>query len=520
MMPSVKNVSEVIDSLSESSVCYILHNMAFSDLEETDLQSLLTTPIHFEVEQNQAETRLPKINTRNKFVGGKDSDYPVKFLSKESWYLHLVAFCAKCILPGTISERLMRSSRLIEAMLDWVSTPQNYVEFVDFCLNENSLNTLICRVKETVQFLSKELASFLCNIPSSYDSVSNRERISENILSLVIPEYISDIFIYYKNEERNLSIFQQSEKHTNKDSHLLLEYFEAFWNTDDNELKILLSIPLKQFHGEYNNDINRPKVVGTVFSDTKSKPVNLLKNIFSLRLIALVCICKAVLDLFKEGMKNTSVVLKNHHLYSDADNFISIHDMCAFVAVSLEKLNVLKYLINTGKIHPSRCVDPDGRNLIIAATSASKLNIIKYLITEVEPPININDKSHSGNTALHIAVCLNNLDLVKLLVDTGGASVDPVNINGNGTTPLHMAAMYGHTSIAEFLVQRSADLNSRTTLDGLTPFQLALTYQHNELANWLHQMNTAHRKVSPSSSISQHLSLKQTTLESLRKKFQ
>ncbi|VDP98717.1 unnamed protein product [Trichobilharzia regenti] len=77
-----------------------------------------------------------------------------------------------------------------------------------------------------------------------------------------------------------------------------------------------------------------------------------------------------------------------------------------------------------------------------------------------------------------------------------------------------------HTSIAEFLVQRSADLNSRTTLDGLTPFQLALTYQHNELANWLHQMNTAHRKVSPSSSISQHLSLKQTTLESLRKKFQ
>lgn len=62
---------------------------------------------------------------------------------------------------------------------------------------------------------------------------------------------------------------------------------------------------------------------------------------------------------------------------------------------------------------------------------------------QLNPPININAKCESGNTALHVAVSQNNLEIARMLLETGGATVDVVNMNGNGATPLHMAAMFG-----------------------------------------------------------------------------
>ena len=53
--------------------------------------------------------------------------------------------------------------------------------------------------------------------------------------------------------------------------------------------------------------------------------------------------------------------------------------------------------------------------------------------------------------------------------------------NELGETPLHFAALEGRKEIAELLITKGADVNSRTR-DGLTPLDRAIKYQRNETA--------------------------------------
>ena len=52
-----------------------------------------------------------------------------------------------------------------------------------------------------------------------------------------------------------------------------------------------------------------------------------------------------------------------------------------------------------------------------------------------------------------------NLEVVKLLTETGGA--DPTTRNNNRNTPLHLAAINGHTAgVSLLLDQQPADIDS------------------------------------------------------------
>ncbi|VDP92289.1 unnamed protein product [Echinostoma caproni] len=89
-------------------------------------------------------------------------------------------------------------------------------------------------------------------------------------------------------------------------------------------------------------------------------------------------------------------------------------------------------------------VKPDRLRWLGNILRMSPSGLLRYtMLADLSPPINVNTKCESGNTALHVAVSQNNVEIAKLLLETGGATVDVVNSIGNGATPLHMAAMFG-----------------------------------------------------------------------------
>ncbi|KAL4237481.1 hypothetical protein ACF0H5_002197 [Mactra antiquata] len=83
------------------------------------------------------------------------------------------------------------------------------------------------------------------------------------------------------------------------------------------------------------------------------------------------------------------------------------------------------------------------------------LHILKYRRGEID----LNQKNHTGLTALHYAVLTNNLDSVKLLI-TNGANV--CSQDEYGFSPLHTAAALGFLQVTTLLIVHGADVFSLT----------------------------------------------------------
>ena len=76
----------------------------------------------------------------------------------------------------------------------------------------------------------------------------------------------------------------------------------------------------------------------------------------------------------------------------------------------------------------------------------------------------------AGASALHYAVMKGALPMVGLLLQRGA---DVNSRTKSGTTPLHTAVLYGHFEVAEYLLEKGADVNAKSA-SGVTPLNLAL----------------------------------------------
>jgi ankyrin repeat protein len=85
----------------------------------------------------------------------------------------------------------------------------------------------------------------------------------------------------------------------------------------------------------------------------------------------------------------------------------------------------------------------------------------------------VNEKDEKGNTPLHFASMNGNKEIVKILIQAGGAdSINEKNIFGY--TPLHISSGFNRKEIAEILLYNGADYSIKDSegKDGLQYFFL------------------------------------------------
>lgn len=97
------------------------------------------------------------------------------------------------------------------------------------------------------------------------------------------------------------------------------------------------------------------------------------------------------------------------------------------------------------------------------------LQLIKNILAARADKIDINVKGFDGTTALYVASRVNDVEIVKELLER---KADPNVAESDGTSPLHMAAAHGHAMIAELLLKHGA--NPNVEVKGITPLAMAL----------------------------------------------
>lgn len=93
-----------------------------------------------------------------------------------------------------------------------------------------------------------------------------------------------------------------------------------------------------------------------------------------------------------------------------------------------------------------------------------------------------------SRTALHKAVYLKRLDLVRLLVEKNAA----LDVQDNkGSTPLHVAVQENAWDIIQYLVDRGASLRVKDN-NGATPYDLALQHERYDIIEYLDRAQYVH----------------------------
>ena len=91
-------------------------------------------------------------------------------------------------------------------------------------------------------------------------------------------------------------------------------------------------------------------------------------------------------------------------------------------------------------------------------------------------------RDFSGNTPLHTACVLGQLDVVKLLTREIGC--DPNNTNSEGLSCLHLAAQHGHLPLVRYLVEEVGSDMTLKDEHGRSPTYLAAGGGHLDILKY------------------------------------
>jgi ankyrin repeat protein len=133
-------------------------------------------------------------------------------------------------------------------------------------------------------------------------------------------------------------------------------------------------------------------------------------------------------------------------------------------AVQFDDLAQVKKLLQDG-VSPNLLVR-GGNPLTVYAVRENSKQTLNYLLSLKN--LDVDQPNLSGETVLMMASLYGLLPEVKVLVDKRAA-----DINKTGWTPLHYACTNGHLEIAEFLLNKGAEVNAVSNSD-TTPLMMAI----------------------------------------------
>ena len=143
-----------------------------------------------------------------------------------------------------------------------------------------------------------------------------------------------------------------------------------------------------------------------------------------------------------------------------------------FEIISAKKYSddeVEKYL-KYNKIPYDFCVSEDIPPVLLYLAKNKRISIV-YHILDTQKNISKSLADDDENTLLHYAVVINNLPLVKNLINKYHYPVDPTNIIN--ATPFNLACKYISIDIAKFLLSKGADINNTYDRFAMTSLMLS-----------------------------------------------
>lgn len=118
---------------------------------------------------------------------------------------------------------------------------------------------------------------------------------------------------------------------------------------------------------------------------------------------------------------------------------------------------------------------------LLSYAGKGDIRYVKYIIVKLDADVNAKDPEH-GLTALQIAAMKNYMDIAKYLIEKGA---DVNTRSETGFTPLHTAAMFGSAQVGKILLENGADINAATADSLATPLICAAQNGHSEMVRLL-----------------------------------
>ena len=157
----------------------------------------------------------------------------------------------------------------------------------------------------------------------------------------------------------------------------------------------------------------------------------------------------------------------------DNNNNIALHYAIKYKNKTFIE-DLLKYESNT------LFADNTGNNSFHLSILSRDIEIIKLILKHSEKPIIINSRTDNGKTPLHYAVNLQEIKIVKLLLENGA------NINlqdyEHEYNILHYAVNFGSKELVEFCLTNNIDIN-RQDIFGNTALHYSVIEGNNEILN-------------------------------------
>jgi ankyrin repeat protein len=180
------------------------------------------------------------------------------------------------------------------------------------------------------------------------------------------------------------------------------------------------------------------------------------------------------------------VLLKNDNENARA---ITMNDESAlYLTVLHHNLSTTKLLIDYGSDINETGIN--GLPLIYTSLFNGSEKITDYLL-EI-PDIILNFQLEDGNTLLHAAVKLNQVDLVRKLVKK---NLNLNVTNKNGQSPFHIAVELGYFDIIKLLLNFNRSILEEVDSSGYPPLYLAIKHGHPPVCNYLLTMGATYSKL-------------------------